>query len=74
MEASHGPFVGQWYVFNPQGEIHFLGSAMWLVDAGDYDSSGKSALLFSLEGYNTGGYRLYYQEFKKNVEYVVHYH
>ncbi len=74
MEASHGPFVGQWYVSDPTDHVRFLASGMWLVDAGDYDENGRSALLFSLEGYNIGGYRLYYRNFKKSVEYVFHYH
>lgn len=73
-QGSQGEFDGQWYVITPAGEARFLGTNMWLVDAGDYDNSGKSELLFSINGYNTGGYRLYYLDFTQSAEFVFHYH
>jgi hypothetical protein len=30
-------FMDQWFAITPSEEIKFLGKAMWLVDAGDYD-------------------------------------
>lgn len=71
---ADSPFIGQWYLLNPTSGIRRLGSYMWLVDAGDYDNSGTSSLLFAIAGRNTGGYRLYYQNFSKSVQFTFHYH
>ena len=70
---SGGPFDGQWYLIRPSGIVEFVGTAMWLVDAGDYNNDGQSEVIFAINAYNTGGYRLYYQDFKKSIEYVFHY-
>jgi hypothetical protein len=40
---------------------------MWLVDAGDDDKDGKSELVFSISRYNSGGYVLFYDDFKKRA-------
>jgi len=77
--ACDGPddgsgFVGQWYVVQPSGVARYLGTDMWLVDAGDYDNDGKSEVLFSIDGYDKGGYRLFYQDFDKSAEFVFSYH
>jgi hypothetical protein len=68
------PFIGHWYVIGPTGEIRFLGSEMWLVDAGDYDGDGESEVLFAIVGYNLGGYRLFYRNFSKSAEFEFNYH
>jgi hypothetical protein len=67
-------FDGQWYIIDSSGSAKFLGTNMWLVDAGDYDNDGKSEVLFSIRAYNEGGYRLFYQNFQRNAEFVFHYH
>jgi hypothetical protein len=67
-------FDVHWFVIGPGGAIRTLGAGMWLVDSGDYDGDGRSELLFSIDGYNLGGYRLYYDELKKSVEFAFHYH
>ena len=67
-------FDGQWYFVDPQGSVKFLGSDMWLVDAGDYDNDGKSEILFSIRGYDKGGYRIFYQDFSRSAEFVISYH
>jgi hypothetical protein len=76
--ACDGPpedeFEGQWYVVGAQGRPRFLGGNMWLVDAGDYDGDGKSEVLFSIDEYNAGGYRLFYRKFTRSVEFLYHYH
>jgi len=36
-QGSQDEYHGQWYVIEPSGMVRFLGSDMWLVDAGDYD-------------------------------------
>jgi hypothetical protein len=40
---------------------------MWLVDAGDYGSDGNSELVFSIDDYNHGGYKLFYESFSTNL-------
>ena len=67
-------FIGQWYMIDPSGKPRFLASDMWLVDAGDYDSSGRSEVLFAVDGYNMGGYRLFYRDFTKSAEFLFSYH
>lgn len=64
----------QWFVMNPEGRVQFLGEGMWLVDAGDYDNDGKSEVLFCIDQYNRGGYRLFYDDFKKQAIFEFHYH
>jgi hypothetical protein len=73
-EEDGGAFDGQWYVIEPAGEPRFLGTGMWLVDAGDYDNDGKSEVLFSIAGYNRGGYRLFYDDFKESAEFLFGYY
>jgi hypothetical protein len=72
-EAGFG-LADPWYVVDPSGSVRYLGSGMLLVDAGDYDGDGKSELLFSIEGQNLGGYRIYYDNFKKSAEFRFNYH
>jgi len=67
-------FYGQWFVVAPGGEIRFLDQGMSLVDAGDYDNDGKSELVFSKGGYNQDGYVLFYEDFKKRVQFEFSYH
>jgi hypothetical protein len=68
------PFDSQWYFIDPAGSVKFIGSGMQLVDAGDYDNDGESEVIFAIDAYNAGGYRLFYQEFQKSAEYMFHYH
>ena len=67
-------FHGQWYDIEPSGTVRFLGSDMWLVDAGDYDNDGKSEILFAIDEHNKGGYRLYYRGLSKSAEFAFYYH
>jgi hypothetical protein len=69
-----GPFSTQWYLIDPSGSSQFLGSDMWMVDAGDYDDDGTSELLFSVGGYDRGGYRLFFKNLSKSIEYLFSYH
>jgi hypothetical protein len=64
----------EWFALDPTGVAHYLNGNMRLVDAGDYDNSGHSQLLFMIDDYNRGGYRLYYDNFQKEVvfEYTFH--
>lgn len=64
----------QWFAVNPERQVSFLGAAMMLVDAGDYDNDGESELLFAITDYNRGGYKLFYDKFTKSVEFKFNYH
>ena len=55
-------------------EALYLGSNLTLVDAGDYDSDGASEVLFWYSGYNDDGYTLFYDGFRKHVDYHWNYH
>jgi hypothetical protein len=68
------PFTPQWYLLTPEGEISFLGQNLRLLDAGDYDDDGQSEVVFSVEGYNLGGYAIFYDHFAKKAVYQFHYH
>jgi len=68
------PFVDQWFAVSPGLEIQFLGSAMWLVDAGDYDNDGSSELIFSIDDYDLGGYKIFYDKFEKHTAFEFGYH
>jgi len=67
-------FRSQWFVVTPEQKVLFLGSSMWLVDAGDYDGDGKSELVFSIDGYNLGGYKLFYDDFRQRASFEFGYH
>jgi hypothetical protein len=69
-----GPFGDQWFTISPTKNVRFLDSDMWLVDAGDYDNDGKSEVLFAIAGDNRGGYRLFYDDFKKQAVFEYSYH
>jgi hypothetical protein len=74
IEEESSPFVTQWFIISPSGQVTFLDAGMWLVDAGDYDGKGKSDLLFSIDRYNRGGYELFYDDFKKRATFQFGYH
>jgi hypothetical protein len=71
-QEDGSPFLTQWYAIAPTNEIRFLGSGMWLIDAGDYDDDGKSEVLFAVNGSAKDGYRLFYQHFNKRVEFLFY--
>jgi hypothetical protein len=71
---SDEAFSSQWFVITPEQRVRFLDSNMWLVDAGDYDKDGKSELVFSIDDYNRGGYKLFYDDFSKHAIFEFGYH
>jgi hypothetical protein len=68
------PFWSHWFVVTPERQIRFLDSNMLLVDAGDYDNDGRSELVFSINGYNRGGYKLFYDDFRRKAVFEFSYH
>ncbi|MGO8815161.1 MAG: hypothetical protein ACLQVG_10965 [Terriglobia bacterium] len=73
-QEAGGPFIAHSYAIAPTGKILMLGSGIRLLGAGDYDGDGESEVLFAIDGYNLGGYRLFYENFTKSVEFVFSYH
>jgi hypothetical protein len=56
--------------FSASGDMVFLGRNFTLIDAGDYDGDGKSELLFMREAGPMDGLVLYYESFRKHVEFT----
>jgi hypothetical protein len=67
-------FTSQWFVITPGQEVRFLDSNMWLVDAGDYDNDGRTELVFSIDDYNRGGYKLFYDDLSRSAIFEFSYH
>lgn len=54
--------------------IHYLGSAMTLLDIADYDNDSKSEFVFWLSRHNYNGYRLFWNDFHNSADCDWHYH
>jgi hypothetical protein len=63
----------RWF-FKTSESIKFIGAAIEVVDAGDYDADGESELIFWYSGYNNNGYVLFYGGFQKRVDFLWTYH
>jgi hypothetical protein len=63
-----------WFAVDPRDRVDYLGSGMWLVDAGDYDNNGNSELVFSIDRDNRGGYLLFYDDFSHRAVFEFSYH
>jgi hypothetical protein len=63
-----------WFIVRPDKSVKYLDAGIWLVDTGDYDNDGKSELLFSIDGYNRGGYELFYDDFAKHSTFEYSFH
>jgi hypothetical protein len=55
-------------------KLKLLGKDLSPVDAGDFDSDGKSEWMFMYSGYNESGYCLFFENFSKKVEFNWVYH
>jgi hypothetical protein len=64
----------EWFTIDPAGSAQFLHGGLVLVDAGDYDNSGHSQLLFMIDDYNRGGYTLYSDDFRKQATFEYSFH
>jgi ribosomal protein S18 len=63
------------YWFYGKGDkLKLLGKDLSPVDAGDFDSDGKSEWMFMYSGYNESGYCLFFENFSKKVEFNWVYH
>ncbi len=63
-----------WFAISPTKSPSYVGAGLVLVDAGDYDNSGHSQLLFAMSGYNLGGYILYFENFSHHATFAYSYH
>jgi len=64
-----------WFFISSDGIVRRIGSFLTLLDAGDYDNDGRSAVVFLLsQGENTDGFVLYDSTFEKRVTLTWHYH
>jgi len=72
-EFTAGPEWSAHWFFVGQDTLH-LASELELVDAGDYDGDGQSEVLFWHSGHNEDGYTLFYDQFRKRVDYWWTYH
>ena len=72
--AGDGGYDAQTFVIDSNGKSRLLGPGLALVDAGDYDSDGKSELVFALSLYNRGGYVLLSDDFKEQARFEFGYH
>jgi hypothetical protein len=64
----------EWFTIDPSSAVHYLAGNLRLVDAGDYDNSGHSQLLFMIDDYNRGGYVLYTNDFQQHVTFEYSFH
>ena len=59
---------------SPDGAMTDLGFDMRLLDAGDYDSDGKSELIFMYSHYNADGYTLFSNAFAETATFGFSFH
>lgn len=72
-EFTAGPeWSAHWFLVGH--DTLYLGSQLELVDAGDYDTDGHSEVLFWHSAYNQDGYTLFYDQFRKRLDYWWTYH
>lgn len=66
-------FFPHWFHEDKKG-IRLIGVHIKLIDMSDFDGDGQVEWLFQYEGYNNDGYTLFYDSFKKKVEFNWVYH
>ena len=70
--ASGAEWSAHWFFAGT--DTLYLGSELEVVDAGDYDADGYSEVLFWHRGHAEDGYTLFYDQFRKRVDYWWTYH
>ncbi|MDH3975931.1 MAG: hypothetical protein OEV42_16780 [Deltaproteobacteria bacterium] len=79
---NEGPFLEQLFLYRNNGSIEHIALSgrnsrtlsLTFIDAGDYDSDGKSEVIFFLSGYNEDGYAMFYDSFQKSIKWTWGYH
>jgi hypothetical protein len=64
----------EWFTIDPSKAVQYLAGNLVLVDAGDYDASGHSQIIFMIDDYKRGGYTLFYDDFRKRASFEFNYH
>ena len=67
-------FANQSFAISPKGQVTLLGAGLIFLDAGDYDHSGRSSVIFSIDRHNRGGYEIYYNDFRNRAVFQFSYH
>ena len=71
-DIADAEWTMHWFLI--QDTVQFLGKALTLVDAGDYDADGESEVIFWFSGYNRDGYTLFYDGLQRRVDFLWNYH
>jgi hypothetical protein len=72
-EFTAGPeWSAHWFLVGR--DTLYLASQLELVDAGDYDADGHSEVLFWHSAYDEDGYTLFYDQFRKRLDFWWTYH
>lgn len=76
LNKCDGPPEKAWWKhwFLVETTTRYVGNELELVATGDYDADGISEVIFWHSGYNEDGYTLYYDGFRKRVDYYWNYH
>lgn len=75
VDDPNDPLSGPWFFVSENGSVHRIGSFMSLLDAGDYDNSGKSELIFSMnQPEDTEGFVLFDANLQKRASLLWSYH
>ena len=72
-ESNEDAWDSVWFLLT-RGAFHFVGTALTLLDAGDYDGDGISEIVFQTSGYNRDGYVLFHPGNKASLEFGWSYH
>jgi hypothetical protein len=67
-------FFDQWYALSPTGEITHLGHLMHFTGAGDFAHDGHTEQLFEVLDSNTGGYKLFFDNFAHHADATITHH
>ena len=73
-DPSNDRFVSQWFAISPKGQVRFLDAGLNFLDAGDYNHSGRSAVIFFIDRDNRGGYEMFYDDFRRRTVFQFSYH
>ena len=81
--AEEGGFASDFWVLKPLDGPAFVlagfdvsgwGYSLKLVDVGTFSDDGSQQAVFAYSGYNEDGYVLYYDAFRKHIEFTWGYH
>jgi len=75
IDDPNDPLSNPWFFVDADGKVNRIGSFLYLLDAGDYDSDGRSEVIFGLnQPEDTDGFILYDADLNKRAELTWAYH